>query len=124
MNYEEFDKLTDEKEIWVQYIISFPDIFMTSYCGYWMRQIAFKDGLGHLAREDEGESKSSDKKAAKEFHKNGSAIEGYFLIDRELAEKAWDIGIRRWGEDWHENADSESYDIVMQEALFSDIIYG
>ena len=30
----------------------------------------------------------------------------------------------RWGEDWFSNADTESYDVVIQMALLGEIRYG
>ena len=49
---------------------------------------------------------------------------GCFAIDKEVAARIYEEGIRLCGCDWEDNADNEVYDRVVQMALLGEIRYG
>jgi hypothetical protein len=130
------DKIKVEIEVevdpdWIEFVTIYPDIFMTSYCGYWMYGMEQDDELGWLVHEhDEQHSvrqvaKSPEYPAiVKAWREGGKLPDNWFRLNKEAAIKAWAEGVKKYGTDWYENGDAISYDVVLQLALLGEIRYG
>ena len=120
------------------------DLFTSAYCGRWLRgQGTFDTTPGNTRRlvvdmisackdqsdktifidlpmlDELGDELYVLAAVGAELPKN------WYIVDRAVGEKAYAIGERRWGENWlREKGDGVTYDIVMQEALLGEVLYG
>lgn len=118
-------------EEWPNFVLNYGDIFLTSYCGYWMYGMERDPVLGWLCYEH-GEEKtipdvlndpSYDQIVA--MWKVGETLpERWFALNKEMVAKAWAEGVKMWGLLWFIEADATSYDIVLQKAFFNEVRYG
>lgn len=111
---------------WTDYVTQEVDIFLTTYCGYWMRGMENDPALGWLVFEH-GEEMSPNKtppKVMAAWREGGPLPEKWYRIDKAAAEKAWLEGVKRSGQDWYENGDAVAYDCALQMALLGEIRYG
>ena len=103
------------------------DIFATDYCGYWLRGV-IKKGKDWLVWEDDeqhGFDREPDRVEAIAAWKEGRPLpKGWFLLDNNAATKSFNFGVRKWGENWFEQADSDMYDYCVQMALLGEVRYG
>ncbi len=53
-----------------------------------------------------------------------SLPERWFRINRFVALRAWEEGVKKWGVDWQDHTDSTREDIVLQLALLGELRYG
>lgn len=122
---------------WFDFLVNHNDIFFTSYAGYWMRGIEYDEELGWLVYEQGDDALPSDKlqqeaigawKDPTSRSTISSPGEGlpdhFFRIDAETARAAFIVGVKKWGLNWYEEADANSYDVVIQLALLGEIRYG
>ncbi|MBI4321884.1 MAG: hypothetical protein HY675_25600, partial [Chloroflexi bacterium] len=120
-------KFTEGLEEWVEILTQYDDFFSTDYSGYWLRKIKRADGRTLAWEDDEQHGHGEEpnmQEALEAFEADQDVPEGYFVIDRDLAVKAWFIGVSKYGESWYENGDSTTYDVVLQLALLGEIRYG
>jgi hypothetical protein len=115
-------------EDWVDVLTNYNDIFLTSYCGYWLYGVSYEKGRGWLAYEMEDERRPGEKKCqrATEAWKAGLELpKGFFRIDRDLAIKVQKIVTEKYGKDAWDNApDASMQDVGMQLALLGEVRYG
>ena len=133
----------EQRKLWVeQFVKNFiltVDVYCTSYCGYWLRGEGRIDSGRWLAVDmievcespsNGGEildlSKVDERsKEVVQLYLNAMEVpEGWYALDQEIGEKAYAIGERRWGERWYpDKGDSNTYDVVLQEALLGEVKY-
>lgn len=137
----------DVDDGWIEFCTKETDLFLNYHIGYWghgVRPTGRKNAwLVWEGEEDprladllaKGEisflNQLSDKackllhKTAQDAVKNGTPLPQYYhLLDAAAAGKAWAEGVKKYGLDWYENADSNVYDCVVQLALLGEIKYG
>ena len=124
MNAEE---LKTDKEEWTEFVVQFNDLFRSDHCGYWLRGVEHGP-QGWLAWEDDEQhpfGQEPDREVTLMAWRQGKPLpRGWFRLDREVAVKAWHIGVHKWGENWYDEGDSTTYDTVIQLALLSEVRYG
>jgi len=120
-------ELKVDKEDWREFVVQYEDLFRTDHCGYWLRGIEHGPD-GWLAWEDDGEhlpGQEPDVEAALAAWHGGAPLPtGWFRLDGELADRAWGIGVLKWGEQWYNEGDSTTYDTALQLALLGEVRYG
>ena len=118
------------------------DLYASCYCGYWLRGMgtiednswlaadmleACKDQTGKTSSMvvDLSEVDERSEEVAKLALAGQPLPKGWHVINRAVGEKAYAIGERRWGENWyHDKGDGNTYDVVIQEALLGEVVYG
>ena len=113
------------------------DLFSGVYCGYWARGYVLDAApeparwllCEHLLLDGEDAKVSSIDAEARKVLKLARAGKklpgGWFVLDRAVADKAYAIGEKKWGERWFEDkGDAGTYDVVIQEALLGEVRYG
>jgi hypothetical protein len=107
------------------------DVFMTQYCGYWLRGIEHDPALGWLgfdcAAEDRYPTDDDEEVvAAITAWRAGAPLpRGFIRMDRDFALRAWAAGVRRGGARWYEDGDGITYDCAVQCAAFGgEVLYG
>lgn len=116
------------REEWIDYLTKEVDIFMTGYCGYWLRGVEKTKARGWLVWEDDedhAKGKEPDRKEALRAWRAGEALPaGWYRLDEAAAIKAYHEGIKLWGADWFEpHGDADGYDIAIQMALLGEHRY-
>ena len=117
------------QEDWIDYLVKYPDIFSTNYCGYWARGVEQND-TGWLVWEDDEKTdhgKEPNREAAIQAWERGAGLPfGWYRLDEAAAIKAFEEGCKRWGVNWFEGEhnDAIGYDVVIQLALLGEIRYG
>lgn len=113
---------------WIDFCTKTTDIFMRSYCGYWLRGVEHDPALGCLVWEDDGrhaqENEPQRKKALAAWRKGKPLPEGWYRLNREAAMRAWAVGVKWRGEKWYEDGDANAYDYVLQVTLLGEERYG
>jgi hypothetical protein len=114
--------------LWIEYITTNTDLFSSNYCGYWLRGAEHDDALGWLVWESLGkptfDKEPNRRKALAAWRKGGPLPENWFRFDAAFALKSWGEGVKMRGEKWFENGDANTYDAVIQQALFGEQRYG
>lgn len=105
------------------------DVFLTSYCGYWLMGVRFERKHGWLAWEHAAAERrptpAETAEAVAKWRKGEALPEGWHRLDRALALRAWECGFNRRGADWFTRGDGSAYDVAIQRALFAgDVRYG
>ena len=127
---------------WITQITHYVDIFGSGYVGYWLRRVN-KSGdptLGQLVWEFEDDSRTKDlgfidqldEDVENELHvaaglawKDRQPLPPhYFVLNLDAAKKMWVEGVKKFGLDWYENGDANTYDYVIQMALLGECKYG
>lgn len=99
-------------------------IFQRPHCaGYWLYGVEFSPNVGWLGYEfDESTFDNRDDEqhavAIAAWKQARELPEHYFRLDFECAKKAFNIGVRKWGQGWYEDMDLPRLDIVLQYTLF------
>jgi hypothetical protein len=131
-----FEIKADESHVsdWVKYCTTNNDLFMTSYCGYWLGGLEFDNAIGwlcYVSMEIDGEPsvREVDKlprysDIVQAWENNKDLPNGFYRLDKAAAIRAFKAGIEHSGVNWYENADSREYDYVIQMALLGEIRYG
>lgn len=113
---------------WIELTTKCSDLFRMDCVGYWLRGVEFDVELGWLCWEDDERrlhGREPNREAALKAWRAGDLLpEHWFRLDRAAALRAWEEGVKRWGVDWYEDADSASYDTVVQIALLGEERYG
>ena len=111
---------------WTENVFLNVDLLRSGYCGLWMAGVDYDSSLGRLVREDDEADRSDDaeRAAIEAWQAHAPLPKGYHRLDRETAAKAWAAGVRKWGEEWHEDGDADNYDYAVQMALFGEVKYG
>ena len=114
---------------WIEYLTKYPDIFDSNAAGYWLRGAEHDPELGWLCWEDDEKCAHGEEPNRVEAYEAWKARldplpHGWFRLDRAAAIRAWEEGVKRWGVDWYEKADSTSQDVVVQLALLGEVRYG
>jgi hypothetical protein len=115
---------------WIDYLTRHSDIFGGGYAGYWLRGVEHDPKLGWLCWEDDekcAHGEEPDREHAVSVWKRGVTValpSGWFALDAEMAVRAWEEGVKRWGVNWYEETDSTREDIVVQLAMLGEIKYG
>jgi hypothetical protein len=113
---------------WVAFLTKYNDIFMRDYCGYWLFGVARNDKDGWLVFDQgEGERPSeAEQKRVIALWKSGSRTKlpaNWYRLNKAAAKRAHEEGVKRWGKDWFENGDANTYDYVVQMALLGEHRY-
>ncbi len=113
------------QEDWIDYLTKHNDIFMSSYCGYWLHGVSHRDDKW-LVVEDDERSPERDAAEHKRFAAGMVPSPPYMVIDKDMAIKAYTEGVKKWGLDWmdSEHGDANGYDVVIQLALLGEVRYG
>ena len=127
---------------WVGMVAHYVDIFGHDYIGYWLRRIGHSSdlALGQLGWEFELDKRTEGlgfidrlpveieddlhKDAIRAWKDRQPLPPHYFALNIETAKKAWIEGVKKYGLDWYENGDADTYDYVLQMALLTEITYG
>lgn len=117
------------EEEWLKFILDFDDIFMTNYCGYWMRGMEWDKKLGWLVFEHGGEVRAPKEtnNDVMELWRSGKPLpKRWHRLDRAAVVRAYAEGVLLKGANWYEAADTDAttYDVVIQRALFGEEKYG
>jgi hypothetical protein len=109
-------------EDWVQFAVHGNDLFLTTYCGYWMRGMEYDKRLGWLCFEHGGEKRPPKEVPArilKRWRDGDDLPKRWHRLDRDTAILAWAAGVKLAGDDWYSGpgADASRYDFVIQMAL-------
>jgi hypothetical protein len=119
--------LATQRADWIEFVTQFNDLFRSDHCGYWLRGVEHGP-QGWLAWEDDEQhpfGQEPEREAALTAWRQGSPLpHGWFRLDKELADKAWAIGVQKYGERWYDEGDSTTYDVVIQLALLGEVRYG
>jgi hypothetical protein len=96
--------------------------------GYWLYGVEFSPNIGWLGFEfDEATFDPRDEKrhagAIEAWNAGRELPAHYFRLDFECAKKAFNVGMRKWGQDWLEDADLPRIDLVLQWTLFGEERY-
>jgi hypothetical protein len=123
-------KVKVPKEGWIDYLTKNIDIFMTNYCGYWMRGVRHASEMGWLCwehgdhRRPHG-TEPNYRAAVKAWEANEPLPESWHRLDEAAAIKAYWKGVELWGLSWFEDkGDADTYDVVVQYALLGELRYG
>lgn len=109
---------------WIEFCSQTTDLFLTDHCGYWLRGVDRDDALGWLACEDEDNEKRPDEQAAIAAWRAGKPLpEGWHKLDRDFAARSWGEAVKRFGVDWFEDADADTYDWAIQQTLLGEQRY-
>ncbi|RTL09092.1 MAG: hypothetical protein EKK62_04120 [Acidimicrobiia bacterium] len=113
---------------WIAFCTNNSDIFMRSYCGYWLRGVESDKVRGLLVWEDNEQHAPGDepnrREAIRAWKKGEPLPAGWHRLDTAVAVKAWGVGVLTWGEMWYAEGDADRYDYVIQKALFGEQRYG
>lgn len=114
------------QEEWIDFLTQYRDIFARNYCGYWLRAVEWDSKLGWLVWEhDENWELPSNVKEVEHNWQRGLAVPKHFYcLNEAMAIKAFEEGVKKWGEDWFENGDAGRYDFVLQLAMLGEHRYG
>ena len=120
--------MNENEKDWLALVTVHSELFSNDYCGYWLRGVDQDEKLGWLAWEDDEQhlfgDEPQEEKALKAWKEGRSLPEGWFRMDKALAKKAWNIGVREYGVHWYEDGDATTYDVVLQLALLGEVRYG
>lgn len=121
------------QEDWVDYLTQDSEIFNSNYCGYWARGVDHDPYIGWLIWEDDekrphGEEPNREE-AIQAFREHNTTLpKNWFVLNKEMAVKAYLEGVKRWGQTWFDlggdHNDSMGYDTVIQLALLGEVKYG
>jgi hypothetical protein len=112
---------------WPDYVAHGNDIFRTNYIGYWAFGVAHDDTLGWLVYEHGDERRPDDEECDRvtDLWKRGEALpERWFRIDKSVAMRAWEEGVKQWGVRWTDKTDANREDAILQLALLGELRYG
>lgn len=117
--------LSEAEESFITDLVLNVDLFMSQYCGYWLRGVGRVKGLGWLARDIVETQSDDDVKQIARLAREGKPLpKGWYLIDRPAAEKALAEGQKKYGEDFAYDYDGPMADVAVQRALLGDVVYG
>ncbi len=113
--------------LWIDFCTKDTDLFLPSYCGYWLRGVE-REEQGWLVWESL-EKPAFDKepnrmKALAAWRKGEALPEHWFRLDLDFALRAWAEGVKWKGVEWFANGDANSYDYAIQQALLGQQRYG
>jgi hypothetical protein len=116
---------------WIEFCTQANDLFMTSYCGYWMYGMAHDEKLGWLCYVHSDEKTIDQVEETLEYEDAVSLWEegktlpkDWYALNKEAAIKAFGEGVKRSGVKWYENGDANDYDVAIQKALLGEVRYG
>lgn len=116
---------------WTEFCCKYSDMFSTDHIGYWARGMVRdrkNEENGWLLFEHGGEEfpdgEPNEAEAMRAWKAKEPLPPNYFRLDKAATEKAWAEGCKRYGVDWYENADANTYDVVVQMALLGEVRYG
>lgn len=118
-------------ESWIDWLTQSTDVFGRDYIGYWACGVQHEAALGWLIFEDEaGEFRGLDdvepnhNEALAAWRAGEKLPTGWHKLDKEMAIKAYVIGVRTWGINWfEEKGDANTYDYVLQMAILGEERY-
>ena len=115
-----------EKKDWIELVTKYNDLFRTDHCGYWLRGVE-RNADGWLVWEDDEQhdydQEPNKAEAITAFTSGDSLPDGWFRFDTKFAQFSWAMGVREYGRRWYEEGDAETYDVVIQLALFGNVRY-
>ena len=115
----------DMREHFILMCTTVSDYFARGYIGYWAQGIERSEGQGGWLLGEPDSLEDDNEVEAVEAWKGGEPLpEFYHRLDRETASKAYDAGVKRWGEAWYEDHDGDSIDYVLQMAILGEVTYG
>lgn len=128
MSAHTFTLTVEVDDGWVEYLTVYPDIFSSDRAGYWLRGVELDNEYGWLCWEDDEKCKPGEEPKRAQallLWKTGEALpEHWFRLDRAAALRAWEEGVKMYGEHWYEDVDARREDVVVQLALLGEIKYG
>lgn len=122
--------------IWIEFCTSkYVDVFIYGYCGYWMCGMEHNDTLGWLCYEydwggdepqpiDQVRESPQYPAIVKSWEAGETLPPHWFRLNEELAIKAWAEGVKKYGINWFEDGDANTYDNVLQLTLLGELVYG
>ncbi len=111
-------------------VINDSDLFKQHRCGYWLYGVE-RLAKGYLVWVDL--EASTNKPSEKQCKLALAAVKSrkklptnFYVLDKSFAKRAWIEGVKEWGERWYQsnNTDSDSYDYVVQCAIFGEQKFG
>jgi hypothetical protein len=130
--------MTIEIEIdptFIECLVDYSEVFRRDHSGYWAYGMQVTGGWLLYERED-GPT-PTDKECAevlrtyrvwRNFTHPGkpdlALPKKWHLLDRAVAIRAWEEGVKRWGVNWYDNVDGPRKDVVVQLALLGEVKYG
>lgn len=111
---------------WIQLCTTYNDLFIPGYCGYWLQGVERDDKLGWLVYclDEDNPTQEATDSAIEAWEAGEELPEGWYRLNEELAIKAWAEGVKKFGINWYEDGDADTYDYVIQMAMLGEIVYG
>jgi hypothetical protein len=112
---------------WIGFMFS-SEIFSGHTCRYWARGVAWDESLGWLVWESADKARRGaepDRERALTAWRAGEPLPPrWHRLDDGAIVRAWEAGVRRWGESWHRAGDGTRHDEAVQVALLGEARYG
>ncbi len=117
---------------WLEFCRS-SDLFLPSYCGYWMYGAKLTDKRGWLVFEHGDDHPGHNFDSTKEFktavrlwRTDETLPEGWYRFTDAAMIHAYRLGCELWGRDWYQgrNSDASGYDALIQRTLLGEERYG
>lgn len=103
-------KVTLEVEVpqdWIDFVCQESGVFRRGYCGYWAQVQKWTKRGAHVRLDDD------------------DGVHGPVKVwDAKFAAKAYAEGVKRYGVNFYEEGDANSYDCAIQLAWFGEVVYG
>lgn len=109
---------------WINFVTCENDIFRADHCGNWLYGIRVDDGWLVVHCENRVRARDIADKALKCRLAGIKMPDNCYILDRDMAIRAYAEGVKKYGPDWYENADVEKYSAVLQRAMFGAELYG
>ena len=123
-----FTLTVDVDPFWVQYLTGYTDIFGHAAFRNWLRGVDHHPERGWLCWESDDQHRRGEEpnreEAVRAWALGEPLPKGWYTLDRAVALRAWEEGVKRWGVDWYEHTDAEREDVVVQLALLGEVRYG
>lgn len=130
------DKITVSLEVvvdpeWIDFCVQYNDLFMYGYCGYWLAGMEHDD-TGWLVYEydiggDDNPYPIDRKERADivQAWQQGQPLPNrWYRLDKQAAILAYKHGVEKYGINWYDEGDANTYDYVIQLALLGELVYG
>jgi hypothetical protein len=119
----------------VDMILNHPDVFMTSYSGYWARGIKCGTGASHprgwlVYEQEDGEEpdKETEDRAIRMWDLGNNAPPlmppRFYVLDKKAVLDVIREGVKRYGPEFQQEYDSISLDWAIQMVLLKECRYG
>ncbi len=119
-------KRRDHREEFVLYLVHANDFFRLGEGGYWAQGVRVDAGWLVFECDDHRANQTEIDEAVRAHEAAKPLPEGWHLLDRAAAGKAYDEAVKKWGIDWFTDGrtDGGRYDVAVQLALLGEVCFG